>query len=724
MINFFKSIGNFIKGIFTGANSIVNLFNLVVSNILWVVLSIAIAIAIILIIWFIFKSPPHWILCILITFFCVCSCLTICYIVQQKRIDAETHIPTNKEQSENLDISVKENWTNTNGGFTINQISKTQKDSDAPTLDDEIFSLHIQDYGSYVCFYYLDDSTLYQNAVFLKTEKGLVYDGMLMTTCHYDDTIANIWWSIATIWGSMTNRVYLLDSLKWNVNKNQVPYYYDYNLATVSSGDSCQFCTSGLDTWAWNHNNTQQARARIMSQLSSGDGIIANNINSYFTKFNNIELIGTKENATKSINTFYNYLWEQMQGIGSSGTKNINITDLTCYPIPTELQSNYPIPDSKKADYDNANYYGVYKVNTFVTLSLEQGNKTISKNKNADKYVEENKDSGRFDSSTITNKSAEYTNVDISLNLIDGDITNVDLSINPVTIKFTCNGLDLEKTIIYNTKNKLNSLNNILLVSKYKWDYEISSNALIFEQNKGSFEPVSINGTLELNYSYYDNHIIAEIGLFPIQTIDESLIDLAKNPVKIILTNGTATHQFIFNDNSLLHKSIGQLVALGKYNYTILSDQLIFASVSGEIEITTTQTSFLFNYAQTVDVGNLIFSINVTVSNGSGIHLNAPSSVVDIIRENLSATNKTYLVKLYFFDKDGNIVEIKTHTHGGVGGCTDNWNIQNLINGNEYDCQIRFVDSVDDNLTYISDNYHFTYDNTKSYTFNYTAKVK
>ena len=155
-----------------------------------------------------------------------------------------------------------------------------------------------------------------------------------------------------------------------------------------------------------------------------------------------------------------------------------------------------------------------------------------------------------------------------------------------------------------------------------------------------------------------------------------------------------------------------------------MSDQLIFASVSGEIEITTTQTSFLFNYAQTVDVGNLIFSINVTVSNGSGIHLNAPSSVVDIIRENLSATNKTYLVKLYFFDKDGNIVEIKTHTHGGVGSCTDNWNIQNLINGNEYDCQIRFVDSVDDNLTYISDNYHFTYDNTKSYTFNYTAKVK
>lgn len=725
MGNFFQSVGNFFSGIFMGASSLVDLLNLIVSNILWVVLSLAIAIVIILVIWFIFKSPPHWIICILITVFCVSSCLTICYIIKQKKFDSEMHIPTNIEQSEQLDLAVKENWTNTNGGFTINQINNTQKDDDAPSLDDQIINLNIQDYGNYVCFYYRDNYGLYQNAVFLKTDKGLIYDGMLMTTCNYKDREWNTLFSILTVWGTFM-RVYEIDSLSWDINKAEIPYYYDYNLATISSGDNCKFCTNNLDAWGWNHNNTQEAKIRIMNELSSSSGFIARNINTYFTKFGNVEIIGTKDTATKSINTFYTYLYEQIKGIGTYGTKNIDVTSLTCVPIPTELQSKYPIPSNKQEEYDGAQYYGVYKVNSYVSLTLKQGNKVINKTQNVDSYINENKDSGRLDVDKIENNSANYTKVYIRLNCIDGDISNVDLSTNPVTIKFYSKDLDVTKTITYNTKNKLSSLNNIFLVSNYRWDYEITSNALVFENNKGSFEPTQSSANLTLNYSYYDNYIIADIGLFPIQTIDESLINLSKYPVKIILTNGNVTHQFVFDDNSMLNKSINKLIELGKYNYTILSDQLIFASVSGEIEVTTTQTSFLFNYAQTVDVGNLIFTVSVTTSTKSSydVYISAPSSVVETVRENLSSNNTKYFVKLYFFDKDGNIVEIKSHTHSSSGSCSDNWYLNNLINGNEYDCQVRFVDSVDENLTYISDNYHFTYDNTKSYTFNYTAKVK
>ena len=192
------------------------------------------------------------------------------------------------------------------------------------------------------------------------------------------------------------------------------------------------------------------------------------------------------------------------------------------------------------------------------------------------------------------------------------------------------------------------------------------------------------------------------------------------------MTNDKVTYQFVFDNNSMLHKSVNKLIELGKYNYTILSDQLIFASVSGEIEVTTTQNSFLFNYAQTIDVGTLLFNVSVNVTNKKSydVYLAAPTSVVEIVRDNLSTSNQIYYVKLYFFDQSGNIVEIKSHTHSNSGACNDSWNFNNLVNGNEYDCQIRFVDSVDDNLTYISDNYHFTYDNTKSYTFNYTAAVK
>ena len=80
-----------VNGVWNVVSFPVTIFNLIVSNILWVVLSLAIAIVIILVIWFIFKSPPHWIIFILITIFCVGSCLTICYITQQKKIDSEMH---------------------------------------------------------------------------------------------------------------------------------------------------------------------------------------------------------------------------------------------------------------------------------------------------------------------------------------------------------------------------------------------------------------------------------------------------------------------------------------------------------------------------------------------------------------------------------------------------------------------------------------------------------
>ena len=713
-------MGNFFNGVWNVIKAPVVIFNFIALNWLGLVIGLALALITIFAIWIISKSQPNKVISVVLIIMLGVGGMFINNIFQPKQDD--TKLPTNSEISETLDISVKENWTNTNGGFTIKQIQKVQDDSEAPAPDDNVINLNVQDYGNYVCFYFKDNAGLYQNAVFLKTDSGLVYDGMLMTTCSMADQGAILlgfynW--------------YTLESLEWQFDKSQVPYYdyrsYDMtNLATLSSRNVFYKTGSSFDAW-WNHGNRDEAKAYVINRLATD--VLPNNINTYFTKFGSIEIIGTKDNATRAINTFYNYLWEQIKGVEINGIKNIDVTSLTCYPIPTELQSQYPIPQAKQEEY-GAEFYGVYKTNTYVHLTLEQGNKVVSKTSNVDDYVKDNKDTGRLDVDTVQTNSANYTQVYIDLICVDGDITNVDLATNPVTINFTCDDLGLAKSITYTTKNKLANINKILLVSDYRWNYEVISNNLVFNQNKGYFEPTLTNAKLELTYSYYDNYIIADVGLMPIQTIDESLIDLSKYPVKIILTNGNVTHQFVFDNNSMLHQSINKLVELGKYTYTILSDQLIFASVSGEIEITTTQTSFLFNYAQTIDVGNLIFTINVSTSNRlnssySNIKLSAPSSVVNVVRDNLSKNgNKDYYVKLYFFDKDGNIVEIKSHTHSSNGGCSDIWTTNNLIDGNEYDCQVRFVDTANENLTYISDNYHFTFDNTKVYTFNYTAKVK
>ena len=485
---------NLLNNIIDGITAPVRFISFITSNWLGLAIGLTLSLLVILVIWIISKQMPNKIICLLLVLIFSIGGLFV-FSKLKPTGDSDVHIPTNEEQSEQLDLSVKENWTNTNGGFTINQINNVQKDDEAPRLDDQIITLNVQDYGPYVCFWYEDNSGVYQNAVFLKTEKGLIYDGMLMTTCKYKDKDWNRVVSILTIWGAAV-REYVIDSLTWNINKTQIPYYYNYNLATISSGSSCKFCTNNLDGSSWNHTNTPEARARIMQEMTSSTGIIATNIGGYFIKFNDVEIIGTKENATKSINTFYNYLYEQIKGIGTSGFKNIDVTSLTCVPIPNELQSNYPISADKEAEYDGAEYYGVYRVNNYVNLSLTQGNKMIDKSKNVDSYIDDNDDSERLDVDKVDINSADYTNVAIDLNCIDGDISNVDLSNNPVVIKFYCKDLNITKTISYTTKNKLNSINKIMLVSNYRWDYEIISNALVFESNKGYFEPIKTSANL------------------------------------------------------------------------------------------------------------------------------------------------------------------------------------------------------------------------------------
>lgn len=95
--------------------------------------------------------------------------------------------------------------------------------------------------------------------------------------------------------------------------------------------------------------------------------------------------------------------------------------------------------------------------------------------------------------------------------------------------------------------------------------------------------------------------------------------------------------------NAKLEERLTQMVELGEYTYTILSEQLIFASVSGTLEITNTDRNLLFNYAQSLNSGDLSFEIAIT-NDGTvnKLHLNSSSSNVEIIRDTLPS-NKTIM---------------------------------------------------------------------------------
>ena len=85
------------------------------------------------------------------------------------------------------------------------------------------------------------------------------------------------------------------------------------------------------------------------------------------------------------------------------------------------------------------------------------------------------------------------------------------------------------------------------------WNYLIDSEALIFDNFRGSFTIRDDSSTITFPYYYLDNFTVASVGLNPIGTIDTSIIDLATNPVRIILSNDKNTYQFVFSSNSDLN---------------------------------------------------------------------------------------------------------------------------------------------------------------------------
>jgi len=74
-------------------------------------------------------------------------------------------IPSPQEQIQNINTTVSENWKNTNGGFTFEEIKKAQEDSECPIYDDQVIDLKCYDFGSYIVFLNLKElrSLSYQN---------------------------------------------------------------------------------------------------------------------------------------------------------------------------------------------------------------------------------------------------------------------------------------------------------------------------------------------------------------------------------------------------------------------------------------------------------------------------------------------------------------------------------------------------------------------------------
>lgn len=625
-------------------------------------------------------------------------------------------MPTPQEQVEEIDKTIKDNWKNTNGGFTFEQIKTAQDDNECPSYDDQIINLKCYDFGSYIDFSYEDNGT-YHNVLFYKSDNGLILDGMLNTYA----SLEGMKWFFA----------YDLDTFHWVQELNKEPYYwtyytfFDWHKLDGNHDDLISVSRQTQDFVKWTHAVRTNQDEMVRYVMTNASNLTGKNASSHFIKFKDVELIGSASTGFAKINSFYNYLYEQVKGENYGTTKLIDGTSCLCLPIPTAEQSKYPISASKKAEYGDADYYGVYRCSIAVNVTYVQGNENLSSTIKNENYIDTLEDDDKTkDKVTVDVVEPKYSYAKLGINFIDtknSDVSNINLLTTPVKITFTCSNTDETKTILIDSFDKLNKGLDVLLSKNTTWDYFIESEALIFENFRGSFTIKSTASHLSFDYYYLNNYTIASVGLNPIGTIDMSQIDLFENAVKIILSNDNHTYQFVFSDNTDLDSYKSMLVEMGEYNYTILSKQLVFASVTGKLTITTTDKIMLFNYALAEDE-DLIFKISLT-NNGSTnkcFQLYSATSNVTIIRNYLSNA-KVYTVTCVIYDEDGKLMETFNHTHSVTGTCSDTWYASNLVAGQKYTLQLRFADRDDPTITYLSDISTFTYQSNTTYRVTYNV---
>lgn len=554
-------------------------------------------------------------------------------------------MPTPQEQVQTTIDTIKDKWQNTNGGFTFDQIKKTQEDDTAPIAEDQILQFECCDLGPYVAFGYNSGET-YQNILFYKSPNGLIVDGMIHMKAYigYKYKFIAYWYYNLSSFKWFDLRPYdefLKTGNVWNV----------VNYISLSSQDASSFCPKYSDVFV---HEWDKANAYAMQQAAILTG---NNAATNFIKFGNVELIGSANTGYTKINSFYNYLYQQIQGTQYGSTKLIDASSALCLPIPQSKQEKYPIPESKKSEYGDKEFYGVYKCNIAVELKRLQSPITAKTTIKNEEFFEDLNNDDRYKDKVKVEKvesTATYSKLNLTFkDTGNSDLTNLNLLTSPVTITFTNTETNTTKKVVVDSLDKLHNGVSVLLDKGVNVKYEVRGNGLVFDDHDGTFKLTDGANSLTFNYYYIDNFVSTSIGLNPIGTVDMSKIDLSINPVKIILKNEKHTYTFNFDDNSKFETKISQMVELGEYEYAILSDTLVFASTSGKLTITTTDRDMLFNCAM-VDssVHSFALSFLEKREGQNGVYCELDTNFEDLIVDEFGSMTNVK-AKMFIYTADG-----------------------------------------------------------------------
>lgn len=634
----------------------------------------------------------------------------------------------------------------TNGGFTFEELEKFREDEQLPYYDDVFKDFYVKETEDYVVLFRKVEKEVtlpltnivtklntYPNLSFIKTSNGLIWDGA---------------WGIKTDvpvnWATGVHDFSKAETTL-NVGMNSygtsdsfdlgsfIPFssfrtnYYE-NIVTFSDFRT-SFAPDYWDSAFWNSWFKENETNKLYNYIHTY--LYENVIDKYFLDITDllpeaqIEFFTGVENVNNSalilgkINSFATYLWNNSKTEDKIDNNSLlDISDYYINIIPEDLQENYPIPQEKLAEYGDVEFYPTYISKIFANVQYSYDSVTIIRNN------EEAQEKVKYYSVEPTPEvTTEYAQLQVTLNNAENsNLSDLDLSVNPVIITFG------DKTLKFNDKTKLTK--SIALEMNIELFYTIDSSNLIFDVYSGTITLENKNSTKTFDFEYTSGFIPTSISLTAISSSGQEYINLADFPVTIVFTgnDGEGTYEFVFDNNSKLNIDITKYVKIGSYTYSILSEQLIFGSTSGNIEITSTERRFIFTYAVDTMVGttlNLDLEYSTRDLNPDYLWSDIVFSIVNQsivfsqIGGNFDMVLKIYDLEDYELINRSYEMNIENYVSSGLAIVSNGV----LINGQNYVAQMLIISVEDSSIFYVSNLVEFTFDSSMINDFKLTPTL-
>lgn len=640
----------------------------------------------------------------------------------------------------------------TNGGLTPQEFEKQRQDENAPYSGDEVKNFYIRETDKYVIFSReatLNGTTIYPNISFVKTDKGLIWDGAwgVKVKLHtnwltgYHD-FNNPTWELnlinngfsysnkSTWWKAFAT----LNIFGFATREENIVTFSDFNEAFCSDFYNC----NGIANLLMNRRNEINRLQKITHEY-----LLKNILIPYFEMLDeNIEFeMGNNDSETLSkLNACFTYLWNNSKT--EDLTEKETIVDVSKYYgkiIPEEERTKYPIPEDKQEEYGNKKFYSAYycKIYADCYYSYHSDVKVDRDNNKIKDYV---KDYGVDE--VPENQTKNYSQLIIKFkNKDNSDLIGLDLKESPV--KFNINGI----TLIFDNLKDLENGKSIVVDSGSILAYTINSDGLVFDSYSGTLTANHSKVETYFKYSYMSGYVAVSITLQPLASFDYSNLDLTKNPYIMFFESNeglSAPVRFVFDSNSKLNETITQYMKVGSYSLFVTGqDNIIvdFSSVSGRVIVTPENRKFVFTYYLENHSGKLVPDVFVSKmqnENGEYVKTTTPNDIrysCSLNNTDLTSVKTRYpnvtendvlKIRVKFYDLSGYVVGemLDEHNITNESKCKklESNFYENLKNDATYRCQL-FVMAPDNSGYFVSEVFDFIYDSSYVYNVSFTIDL-